>query len=240
MYKVLICDDDEVFAELLQKKVKNCMEIRKKECDIELYSDGRELLEVLEERTPEIVFLDIDMPKISGMDMADHIFKRNIHTNVIFVTNRDDLVFQAIHYQPFRFIRKEKLNEELEEAVSCLLEKLDKDEKMMEVQTKEGTKRFPLKEVMYLESCKHYLTVCCCGGCYEVRGKISNFEKWMSEYDFVRIHRSYLVNLRFVKTIRATGVMLDNEELLPVSRDRLQEVKRQHMGFLRSCTYADC
>ncbi len=82
----------------------------------------------MQKKAPEILLLDIDMPEISGMELAEQIFSSNINTNVIFVTNRDDLVFQAIHYQPFRFIRKEKLNQELDEAICHLLNKLEKDE----------------------------------------------------------------------------------------------------------------
>lgn len=239
MYLILICDDDLIFGQLLEKKVKAYMKERQIKCETELYTDGNELLEKLRKKTPEAIFLDIDMPAISGMEMAEQIFKNCINTNVIFVTNRDDLVFQAIHYQPFRFIRKEKLEEELEEALGKLMEKIDKDEKMLELQTKDGNVVVPLKDVIYLESCKHYLTVYHQDGCSEIRGKISNFEKWMTDYGFIRIHRSYLVNMHYIKTIRANGVELDNDELLPISREKVQEIKKQHMVYLRSFAYAN-
>lgn len=239
MYWILICDDDLIFAELLKKRVESCLEAKKKKYEIRLFTNGVELLETLKERTPEMIFLDIDMPEISGMDLADQIFQSYINTNVIFVTNRDDLVFQAIHYQPFRFIRKEKLDEEIDEAVCQLIDKIDKDEKVLELQTKDGGAVIPLKDIIYMESRKHYLSVYHKEGCCETRGKISNYEKWITDCGFVRTHRSYLVNIRYVKSIRATGVELDNGEVLPISRDRLQEVKKQHMVYLRSFTYAN-
>lgn len=239
MHLIFICDDDLIFAGMLKKRVGSCMDRRQKKYEIRLFTNGMELLEDLEEDTPEMIFLDIDMPEISGMDLADRIFQSAINTNVIFVTNRDDLVFQAIRYQPFRFIRKEKLDEELEEAVDQLLDKVDRDEKILELQTKDGGVVLSLKEILYIESSKHYLLVHHRKGCCETRGKISDYETWITDFGFVKTHRSYLVNIRYIKAVRAAGVELDNGEILPVSRDRLQEIKKQHMVFLRSFTYAN-
>lgn len=148
-------------------------------------------------------------------------------------------MFQAIHYQPFRFIRKEKLNQELDEAICHLLNKLEKDEKMWEVQTKNGTEILALKNILYIESCKHYLRIKHINGECEMRGKISNLEKWMSNYGFVQTHRSYLVNVRYMKMVRANEVELDNGEILSVSRDKAQEVKKKQMIYLRSFAYAN-
>lgn len=148
-------------------------------------------------------------------------------------------MFQAIHYQPFRFIRKEKLNQELDEAICHLLNKLEKDEKMWEVQTKNGTEILALKNILYIESCKHYLRIKHINGECEMRGKISNLEKRMSNYGFVQTHRSYLVNVRYMKMVRANEVELDNGEILSVSRDKAQEVKKKQMIYLRSFAYAN-
>ena len=146
---------------------------------------------------------------------------------------------RQIHYQPFRFIRKEKLNQELDEAICHLLNKLEKDEKMWEVQTKNGTEILALKNILYIESCKHYLRIKHINGECEMRGKISNLEKWMSNYGFVQTHRSYLVNVRYMKMVRANEVELDNGEILSVSRDKAQEVKKKQMIYLRSFAYAN-
>ena len=117
--------------------------------------------------------------------------------------------------------------------------KLEKDEKMWEVQTKNGTEILALKNILYIESCKHYLRIRHVDGECEMRGKISNLEKWMSNYGFVQTHRSYLVNVRYMKMVRANEVELDNGEILSVSRDKAQEVKKKQMIYLRSFAYAN-
>ena len=219
MYHIFICDDEKRFTEVLEKRVETCLKEQGQSYEIQIFYNGIEMFQAMQEKAPEILLLDIDMPEISGMELAEQIFSSNINTNVIFVTNRDDLVFRAIHYQPFRFIRKEKLNQELDEAICHLLNKLEKDEKMWEVQTKNGTEILALKNILYIESCKHYLRIRHVDGECEMRGKISNLEKWMTNYGFIQTHRSYLVNMRFIKMVRTNEVELDNGEILSVSRD---------------------
>lgn len=113
MYHIFICDDEKRFTEVLEKRVETCLKEQGQSYEIQIFYNGIEMFQAMQKKAPEILLLDIDMPEISGMELAEQIFSSNINTNVIFVTNRDDLVFQAIHYQPFRFIRKEKLNQEL-------------------------------------------------------------------------------------------------------------------------------
>mgnify|MGYP000044137466 CR=1 FL=1 len=109
MYHIFICDDEKRFTEVLEKRVETCLKEQGQSYEIQIFYNGIEMFQAMQKKAPEILLLDIDMPEISGMELAEQIFSSNMNTNVIFVTNRDDLVFQAIHYQPFRFIRKEKL-----------------------------------------------------------------------------------------------------------------------------------
>ena len=97
----------------------------------------------------------------------------------------------------------------------------------------------PVKKIIYMESCKHYLFVYCEDHSYEVRDKISNYETELSEYGFLKTHRSYLVNVRFIRSIKSTGVELDNDELLPISRDKLQEIKKLYLVYMRKFVYGN-
>ena len=221
MYHIFICDDEKRELGRLREKLEICLQKQKKEYEIQEFSDGNRLLEELKHQIPQIIFLDIEMPDISGMELAEQIFSSHINTNIIFVTNRDEL------------------DNELEEAVSNLIQKLEKDEQILEVQTKQGIEFLPLKNILYIESCKHYLRIRHVDGECEMRGKISNLEKWMTNYGFIQTHRSYLVNMRFMKMVRTNEVELDNGEILSVSRDKVQDVREKQMIYLRSFAYAD-
>lgn len=239
MYRIVVCDDDKYFAKVLGSKIKRELSSHGEECVVEYYVDGKEVLSRIDTKPIDVLFLDIDMPEVTGIELAETIQRENLGTNIIFVTNREDLVFKAIHYQPFRFIRKDKVDEELAEAVASLVQKMHSEDRLIELKTKEGTVLLPAKKIIYMESCKHYLFVYCEDHSYEVRDKISNYETELSEYGFLKIHRSYLVNVRFIRSIKSTGVELDNDELLPISRDKLQEIKKLYLVYMRKFVYGN-
>ena len=72
---------------ILREKLEICLQKQKKEYEIQEFSDGNRLLEELKHQIPQIIFLDIEMPDISGMELAEQIFSSHINTNIIFVTN---------------------------------------------------------------------------------------------------------------------------------------------------------
>lgn len=106
-YKIVICDDDETFIDLLSEKIEQDFVQRKIVCLIEKYSDSRKLLDNIGAET-QLYFLDIDMPEINGMEIADKILAKNPHSEIIFISNHEEMVFESFRYTPLRFIRKEK------------------------------------------------------------------------------------------------------------------------------------
>lgn len=101
-YKIVICDDDETFIDLLSEKIEQDFVQRKIVCLIEKYSDSRKLLDNIGAET-QLYFLDIDMPEINGMEIADKILAKNLHSEIIFVSNHEEMVFESFRYKPLRF-----------------------------------------------------------------------------------------------------------------------------------------
>lgn len=94
MYKAVICENQELFAKKLGERVKKEVEKKSGECEVVCFDDGQRLLERMKSDKFDMIFLDIDMPKMSGIDLADEIHKREPEANIIFVTNREDLVLK--------------------------------------------------------------------------------------------------------------------------------------------------
>lgn len=106
MIKVAFCDDETKILEDLSVKIKK--EFEKINCEIDLYTteNSIRLLEYLKSCPVDILFLDIDMPTISGMDIAEALLNSKIKTLLVFVTGQDALVYKSFKYHPFGFIRK--------------------------------------------------------------------------------------------------------------------------------------
>ena len=234
--KMALCDDNLDDLDVLEREIaSSAPALGGWGYEIKKYVSGNDLMKDIDEViNMQILFLDIDMPGVSGMDIAHQLENMSHSLNVIFVTNREDLVFEAIHYSPFRFIRKKYLKRELVEALTNVTSLIKDQLLFCEVDLKADQVQIQVKDVMYLESKGHYVKIHRSNNEVEtVRARISDFANRLERLGFVRTHIGYLVNLRKIYAITSQGVRLDNQEVIPVSRKQIEHVKNAHANYVR-------
>ena len=226
MIKVAICDDDLKVQSDIRSLVEKILIREMREYRITEYEDGEKLVEDMQEERYDIVLLDIDMPTMTGMEVANNVAELWDDINVIFVTNRSDLVFEALTCNPFRFVRKEYLEEGIEEAITALITKVYNETFILSFGDKNEQYSFRIKDLLYLESKKHYVFFYLDDGqICKVRTKMSVCENSLRPYGFFKTHISILVNVRKVRRITSKEVLLTNGAKLPVSRSNSDKVK---------------
>lgn len=231
-FRIVLCDDDFIFMEILAEKVERVLLEQKIPFQLNCYSDSRLMLNDVGQED-DLYFLDIYMPGISGMELAKDILNRNPKGIIIFVSNHEETVFEAIRYRPFRFIRKGRLMEELPEALMAWVRKNVRQRQKLEVKTRQGMVGVPLDEILYLESVRHYIRICCTNGQYEMRGKLSEYEEYLKRWGFVRTNVSYVVNCQYISKLSAGQVVLVTGETISIGRKRREEVKYAYLKFVR-------
>ncbi len=105
MLKIAVCDDDPIMLDFVSKNANTLLAQSGAGHTTVRFLSGTEFLKAHKAAPFDVVFLDIDMPKISGFDVAEQINNIN-ETLIIFVTSHDELVYSSIRFRPFRFIRK--------------------------------------------------------------------------------------------------------------------------------------
>lgn len=234
MIRVAICDDEPDFIKLFQNELERTLKQLDIKHVITCYSSGRKFLKELENF--DAVFLDIDMPEMNGMEIARYINK--IHPiPILFLTAYNELVYSSIRFQPFRFIRKDHLDSELEEAVFALNEYIHIQFQKHSVclHTPNGDLAMSIGEIKYAEIYGHWIKIHTKGkkvfNCY---GSLKDFEEQWEKYDFVRTHKSYLVNARYIYSIRKDTVILEDGEEVILSRSKTQDVMNKFEMIMRS------
>ena len=107
-----------------------------------------------------------------------------------------------------------------------------KKEHTIKIETAEGTRRLRLPALIYVEVLSHYLYFHTTKRDYRSRGNISEIEKELEKYNFVRIHRSYIVNLKYVSKVLSKEVTV-GEHVLPVSRNYKEKLKDEYLKYIR-------
>ena len=105
MYHIVICDDEKEILQELSEKIKEQFERKNISAEYSCVDDSRTLMELLQTEKVDVLFLDIDMPYFSGMDIAGWITENGLNTILVFVTSHDALVYQTFAYRPFGFMR---------------------------------------------------------------------------------------------------------------------------------------
>ena len=223
--RIVICDDEKRICSILKEKVKEFCP----DAEIMVYTSGEELLKA--DRLPDILLLDIRMPGMNGMDTAKVLRDRGWRKILIFVTGEEDQVFNSFDLHAFHFLVKpisdEKLKEVLNSAESELehIEKSSADnDRYVDIQSGTSHIRLKLSKLQYAEVFSRKTILHTKEGIIEYYGQLSALEKLVGN-DFFRIHRSYLVNLRYIERYDKSFVTMSGGDNIPIAR-------REYDGFL--------
>ena len=155
MYKIAVCDDEIKILEDINRMIKK----HQPDAEVSTYSNGERLLKAMEEENYDVVLLDIDMPGISGMEVAAAMTEDKRKSLIVFVTAHDELVYDSFKYHPFAFVRKKYLREELPEVLADCIREVETKEKRFHFRAEGGQVSVLLSDICYFEAEGNYLIV---------------------------------------------------------------------------------
>lgn len=226
--RVFVCDDEPKILSDISDRVKELLP----DSDVRAFLSGSKLLEELEREDCQILLLDIDMPEIDGLQIADKLKKDLQKPLLVFVTSHDELVYDSLQFHPFGFVRKSFLETELNKVLLDCRQELCNRERCFFFHSKEGENRLLLSDILYLEANGNYLRLVSRDRTYHFRDTLLAVEKTLGDVGFVRIHKGFLVNQAMVKRLASGEVELMNGTVLPVGRSYAETAKRTLMRFM--------
>ena len=233
MLKIAICDAEQSFGERLEKLISSYMNERGEVCIINRFLSGMEFLNQGSNIAAyHIVFLDIHMKQLNGIETAKRIRLFREDTYVIFVASSDNYALDGYKVNAFRYLLKtsEHFNENLYECIDTILYKEKIIPYNMELPFLEGKRKISVGKLIYIESNLHKLTFYVLENGmmrYTLKDNLNHLHEELCSRRFIRIHQSYLVNLSFIKSIDKNTVILEEGTILPIAKARYQQVVNQ-------------
>lgn len=239
--RIAVCDDERVYADLMAEHLKLISKMQAIDVDVFRYADPALLLRDQGKKPYDAVFLDIDMPEISGFDAAERICGSDAGTYIIFVTAKHDLVYDSFEYSPLYFICKateDDLKRDLNKAMRKLMLHFRQNQKLTVRDSTYGTAFVPLRDIFYIQSDKHYLLYYTAGNeiPYKERGTIAARELEFFAYRFLKPHQRYLVNMNHIQRFDdlSNVILLSNGQEIPVSKKEKDEAFRKYKEYKRT------
>ncbi|MBE6858525.1 MAG: response regulator transcription factor [Ruminococcus sp.] len=186
----------------------------------------------------DLVFLDIDMPELNGFDLAENLKLIKPSITVIFVSRFEYLVFKSFMFSPFRFIRKDFLENETKKAITDYLILLRKNTNMFHIITSDFERDIPISDIMYFESFKHDIYVHSTNGRYKLKrnrdneASIKALANCFELSGFIRVHKSYLVNYNYIHVINRNSVILKNNFSIYINPHNVNDIKLNYQKML--------
>ncbi|MDI0265815.1 LytTR family DNA-binding domain-containing protein [Clostridioides difficile] len=232
MINIAVCEDEKEAQLLIVDYIENILKNISIEYEIKKYLSGEELLEN-NLKDIDILFLDIKMEKLNGMDTARKIRKMGSEMEIIFITSLIDYVQEGYEVRAYRYLLKPIEFEELKKhMLTCIKDIETNKDSYIIIKDKSNTYKIYLNEIKYIEVQKKEMLIHTINKNFYIRYSLNKIEKELNLSRFIRCHKSFIVNLSHVENIKYNIAILESGEEVPISRYRYKEVKEKFLRFL--------
>lgn len=225
MIKFVICDDEHAETTYLSGLLNEWAAATKNTVTITCYPSAEAFLFAYEDdKTIDILLLDIQMGGMDGVALAKHVRREDKAVQIIFATSYMEYIangydVEALHYL-IKPVDQQKLSAVLDRAVS----KLAQTEQTLIIQSGSQSIRLPLYEIRCLEVMHNYVTIYA-NEEFRIKKPLSVLEQALDE-NFFRVGRSFIVNLRYVRKVAKDMVWLEGGQCVPLSRGLYDKLNR--------------
>lgn len=231
--KILIVDDDLPTVLYLQNIFNRISDVS----ILAVAASEAEALRLAEAHEPLVIFMDLDMPGMNGLEVAGNIEQLQSDVYFIFVTACTKYALQAFELNSFDYILKpfneERIKTTVEKLKQRMRNRLDaefKAEAVITINTQEKKIFLKSDEIFYVESRWPKIFIKTITAEYCINGTLCDLEEKLSAHGFFRSHRSYLVNLKQIKEIIKSGatyeILLDSGDKIMLSRSKAKDLLR--------------
>lgn len=237
MLQIAICDDEQFYREKIKRLLEKYLKEHDLNYEIHLFLSGKEFLDKSENSVKyHIVFMDINMEEMDGIQTAMQMRAFHSDTYLVLITAFINYVLEGYKVNAVRYIMKDTLDAAMPECMDTILQKMKITR--MNFSFMEGEKALYADNLLYVESQRHKLIFYYMEEQthkdvirYHMYEKLDMIEQKLSGYGFLRIHKSYLVNMKHIRRISNYTAALDTGEELPVPRLRFQAVKEEFVAY---------
>ncbi len=224
--RIAVCDDEKAQQSLLAKYLEEWGALRGVPVRVILFSSGEGFAFAWEEdKAFDLLVLDIEMGRLSGMELAAQVRLEDESIPILFVTGYENYMAQGYEVSALHYLLKPLQKEKLFAVLDKLLRRQAPEEKLF-FQTEGGQVVLPVSKIWYVEADGHQCVLVTGERKYRIRDNLSNTVRLFSgKQEFVRSHRSYLVNLQHISAIVKSELVLDDNRRLPLSRAAAKEVQ---------------
>lgn len=233
MINIAICDDEPEFCSGLEKILIKILDDRCIEYDIDVFDTGEELCEKI--KTDDIsydydlLFLDIEFPKMNGVDIGKYIRRqlKNQIVQIVYVSSKREYAMELFDFRPLNFLIKPIEEKDILTVIEQFEEINEKDNYLFKFKKGREFYKIPINKILYFERKGRKIYVHLHDEEYDYYDSLELIYENLKQYNFLHIHKSYLVNYRFIKIMAYEYVILSDGTKIPISQAKREQTRKE-------------
>ena len=229
--KIAVCDDSATSAKIIYDTIVS------HDCVCEqhtaIYFSAEELIESIKQKTTyDVVFLDIEMPKMNGIELGKILKEIDPNTYIVFVTSYPQYAIEAYDCEAYHYLLKPLDREKTFNIIDKILQKNKEKHKYHTVKIKGEFIYIPIKDIYYIECCQKHVIYHLKEKDLDTVGNISTANESLIDYGFLQVHQGYIVNMDKISYINKLSIVLIDGRTVPISVRKRTHVLDKYAKYM--------
>lgn len=237
MYRVAVCDDEVAITSDIESRILVSSALRGMKTEIDIYYSGETLMQALKDGYQyDMIFLDIELSIKSGIEVGRFIRNelRNETVHIVYISANEKYALELFEIRPLHFLVKPFCAEKIDQVLAKGVELSNLFEKYFIYQLGFNRKKQNVKEILYFESINRQIKMVTTSETVQFYGTLSEIYDSLSDCGFIYIHKSYLVNYKYITEFQYSQVTMQDNTVLPISQSRRKEFRELQIELERS------
>lgn len=234
MFKIAICDDEAEICTQIDDILIKRHDLSEFEIATEIfYSGGRLIASLQKDSDFDLIFLDIEMPGLNGLELGRIIRNEldNQTLQIIYVSGKESYYRALFDIRPMNFLLKPFTAQEIIADVKLAMKLSSRFNDVFSYKKAGQTRRIPIKSILYFQSINREIKITTTTGTDSFYGKLKDIGAQLKDYPFLLIHKSFLVNYDHIIEFGYDHVIVSNTDYLPISQSKRQKFKAFQLEY---------
>ncbi|MBE6844949.1 MAG: response regulator transcription factor [Ruminococcus sp.] len=236
MIRIAIVDDENNICSYVERCLLNLSKMHCISIEVDVFNSGEDLMKTIHELFYDVIFLDIKMQNLSGLDISKTIRNTmgNETTQIIYISGNTEYAIEVFDYDPFHFLPKPLNEEKIESVFLKLIRKLSLKSEAFTYKIGCNSVKVAIKDIIYFESDKRKIIIHYNNKEDEFYGSLENIAQQLGKHNFLQVHKSFLINCIHVRKCKYESLEMSNHMIIPIAQSKRKEVREKQLEFINN------
>ncbi|MGN0488220.1 MAG: LytR/AlgR family response regulator transcription factor [Ruminococcus sp.] len=232
-FKIAVCDDEKVICSTLNNELKSLSKLKSVIFEIDCFSSGEELCSEMKHTDYDLLFLDIELPKMDGVAVGEYIREslENETIQIAYISSKQEYAMELFEMRPINFLVKPLSEAKIENVIDKFLQLNKIDTKLFSFKVGRNYYKVPFSEILYFYSIGRKIYIVAMNKEYEFYGSLDDIYSEVKNKKFLFVHKSFLVNFKHIRKYQYEQLTMSDNKNIPVSQSRRKAVRSMFVEF---------